>query len=94
MLISLIQDWALGYLYPHQHLPPACPDLATFYRIRRQVIMVSLVGPQNVRVIYACIDGLRLCIMMSSLCVINPTDESIMLNIASVLLSQPPTESA
>jgi hypothetical protein len=55
--------------------------------------MVSLVGPQHVRVIYACMDGMRLSIRMSACHIIQPTDEGVIHNIAGVLLSEPLVES-
>ncbi|KAL2824359.1 hypothetical protein BDW59DRAFT_180241 [Aspergillus cavernicola] len=60
---------------------------------RFPVIMVSLIGPQHVRVIYACMDGSKLFIRISGFHKIQPTDEMIMRNIAGVLLSRPLVES-
>ncbi|KAL4782565.1 hypothetical protein BJX76DRAFT_369111 [Aspergillus varians] len=60
---------------------------------RFPVIMVSLIGPLHVRVIYACMDGSKLSIRISGFHKIQPTDEMVMRNIASVLLSRPLVES-
>ncbi|KAL2862228.1 uncharacterized protein BJX67DRAFT_366843 [Aspergillus lucknowensis] len=68
-------------------------DLAFKDEKRFPVLMVSLIGPQHVRVIYACMDGLKLCVRMSELTRIEPTNELLFRNIASVLLSIPLVES-
>lgn len=56
--------------------------------------MVSLVGPQHARAIYACMDGLKLCIRMSRCYMIRTDSEEMLHNIAGVLLSSPLTENA
>ncbi|KAL3481969.1 hypothetical protein BJX99DRAFT_217896 [Aspergillus californicus] len=71
---------------------PAREDKLAFRNERRfPVIMVSLVGPHHVRIIYACMDGLRLSIRVSGCHEIQATDD-MMSKIAAVLLSSPLVE--
>lgn len=56
-------------------------------------MMVSLVGPNHARLIYACMDGLKLCIRMSVCREILPENEETLHYIASILLSSPLHES-
>ncbi|KAL2811729.1 hypothetical protein BDW59DRAFT_155481 [Aspergillus cavernicola] len=68
-------------------------DLEFRYERRFPVLMVSLVGPHHVRVLYACMDGLRLVIRMSQLYDIDIDVDGLMNFIARVLLSHPLRES-
>lgn len=54
--------------------------------------MVSLVGPQHYRFIYACMDGSKLYIKMSPCHKIVPENEATLHGIAGVLLSDPLVE--
>lgn len=57
-------------------------------------MMVSLVGPQHARFIYACMDGMTLSIRMSQCRAMGTDSETVMRDIAGVLLSYPLEEMA
>lgn len=54
--------------------------------------MIPLVGPQHYRIIYACMDGLKLYIKMSPCHKIVPENEATPHGIAGFLLSDPLVE--
>lgn len=56
--------------------------------------MVSVVGPQHVRVIYACMDALTLSIKTSVCRDIGTDEETVMRYIAGIILSSPLVEIA
>ncbi|KAL3461858.1 hypothetical protein BJX64DRAFT_300011 [Aspergillus heterothallicus] len=51
------------------------------------VLMVSLIGPEHVRLIYACMNGTNLSLRSSALYRLSPSEEIIWRNIAGALLS-------
>ncbi|OJI98032.1 hypothetical protein ASPVEDRAFT_147312 [Aspergillus versicolor CBS 583.65] len=74
--------------------PGSEDELAFKGEKRFPVIMASLVGPQHVRIIYACMNGLELCIRASACHKIIPETEIMVHNIGSVLLSMPLQEAS